>query len=196
MALTTKKTDIPVEERRRMLETLVDAWDRGKVDYNYSLLPVPFETQAHMLVHHYNSLVKPEHHLDPDEAQAVLRNPEQGHNLAMDGMHRVYPPTEFLKVGANTDDLSEVQFVIECSHHYREKGVIVSGDANKGDDVRLFRAGDMDNNSFDRATEYLDWTELRELAVKNGYKKSQSADKSKGTGRKGAGNGVAEQALS
>ena len=187
MALTTKKTDIPVEERRRMLETLYDAWDQGKVDCNYAALPIPTTTQAHMLVFHYNRLVKPEHHLKPDEAQAILTDPAQGHQLEEDGFHRIYPPTEFLKDGTHPGVMETEQFKIECRNHYEEEGETIFGDANKGDDVQVFTAMDLSRERLDMATEYLDWGVLRELAVKHGYKKQQSADKTRSAGQKDAG---------
>ena len=165
-----KRTDVGVVERRRMLDFLVEAHENGHIDVNFGMLIVPNETQRYALAWRYNEIVKPEFHLDPEKAFAMLTDPEDGHNLNGSGMINIHPKTEHLLDGDMAGVKGTASFEIQCNYNYEDAdGNFIGGDANRGDDVQLARHSQMTDGPFGDATEFLDWGVIRERAIENGY---------------------------
>ena len=182
MTLPRERTDIPLAERSRMLDTLYEAFEKDKIDVNYSLLIYPNDLQAYSLVYGYNRIVKAENRLDPNDAQAMFTRPGDGYKLDQQCSICISPPKEFLKDGDKAFDNNTHQFQVECNNSIEEGGEYVSGDANKGDDVKVYRFQLLTDKDLEKATMYLDWSELREIAIKHGYEPAQKAEKSRSVG--------------
>ena len=189
-----QETDIPIGERRRMLEILRDAWVHEKCDIHHSFLVVVSDENRESLVDRYNELVEPEFALRPDQAEFIFRNNGGGHVLGGDETMLVGPPSEHRnnpRVGMG-EVLESWSFPVKCENHYRNaEGENVSGDISRGDDVHLFRAEDLDDNQLHAATKYFDWEELQKQAVKHGYVEAKGKAKS-GTSKKRADNAPAQ----
>ena len=177
-----QETDIPIGERREMLDILNNAHAHSRCDIQYSFLVVVSDENRKSLVDRYNVYVKPEFALRPDQAEFIFREPGGGHVLGKNEHMFVPPPDEHC-------DTSEVEgeppmerwsMYVKCELDYLdEKGEYVMGHIKWGDDVQLIHTKNLDDKRLHAATKFLDWGELQKQAVKFGYVEAESKSSGK-----------------
>ena len=160
MTAQLEGNDIPVAERRKMLDVLHEVYADNKIDQDYGAMILPTEVQSYKLIYLYNRIVRPEHHLAPGDAQAMFTDPLVGQDLLHDGSAKVYPEAGFLIDDAERKDRSKY-IGIECNQ------AEVINDRN--DDVDVYHHFELSDDDLDIATRHLEWKDMKKLAIEHGY---------------------------
>ena len=175
---TGKSTDLPVTERRRMLDTLVQAHREGRCDINYGRIVLFTELQKRAISFSYNRLVKQQHQIvDSRDVRRLFTNPAIGHALDVTGVVNMRPPAEHLNEPGDPQSGQGDFFHVVCDGLCDDR---VKGDDGVNDCAMVVEHSTLSDPDLQAFTGQLDWNEIKSQAVKHGYRNTKSASRGQG----------------